>query len=166
MRRALTYFALTLLAVPAFAQTAAPAADAAFVRQASASGLAEVAIGKLGAAQGQSDAVKTFGAQMVRDHEAANDELKTLATRKQWTIASMPVAADQSAAAALAKLQGTTFDQKFAQKMVADHKAAVELFRRESTSGSDPDLKAFAAKTLPTLEHHLEMAKQLPGATH
>jgi putative membrane protein len=44
--------------------------------------------------------------------------------------------------------------------MVRDHEKAVKEFERESTSGKDPDLKAFAAKTLPTLQDHLKMAKE------
>ncbi len=47
--------------------------------------------------------------------------------------------------------------------MVADHQKAVALFTKESTNGKDPELKAFATKTLPTLKEHLEMAKKLPG---
>jgi len=32
-------------------------------------------------------------------------------------------------------------------------------FKREASSGKDADLKAWAARTLPTLEEHLKMAK-------
>jgi len=44
--------------------------------------------------------------------------------------------------------------------MVKDHQTDVAEFRKESEQGKDPDIKSFAAKTLPTLEHHLESAKQ------
>jgi putative membrane protein len=46
--------------------------------------------------------------------------------------------------------------------MVADHEEAVAIFETEVEKGSNPDLKAFAKKTLPTLKHHLQMAKALP----
>jgi len=45
--------------------------------------------------------------------------------------------------------------------MALDHKQTIALFRRESRSGNDPDLKAYAAKTLPTLEEHLKMVRSL-----
>ncbi|WP_369928988.1 DUF4142 domain-containing protein [Xanthomonas sp. NCPPB 2632] len=139
------------------------APDAKFVEAASAAGLAEVSLGKLGAQQGQSQEVKAFGQQMVDDHGKANDELKTIADGKSIPVSTMPMAPDAKAAAMIAKKQGADFDAAFKKKMVADHEKAVMLFTKESTAGKDPDLKAFATKTLPTLKHHLEMAKQLPA---
>jgi len=63
----------------------------------------------------------------------------------------------------IGKKDGAAFDTAFKNKMVADHQKVIKLFTQESTGGKDPDLKAFATKTLPTLQHHLEMAKQLPA---
>ena len=62
-------------------------------------------------------------------------------------------------------MQGAAFDREYARMMVKDHEEDVALFRKEAQSGKDADLKAYAQKTLPTLEEHLQMAKQLPGAT-
>lgn len=149
---------------PASSSVAA-APDAPFVQKASASGLAEVALGQLGSSQGSSADTKAFGAQMVKDHSAANDELKSIASGKNMTVAAEPMPADQKAAAAMGKKSGADFDKAFAKKMVADHQKAVALFTKESSSGKDPELKAFATKTLPTLKEHLEMAKKLPGGS-
>lgn len=136
--------------------------DAMFVKKASAAGAAEVALGKLGQSQGQSDQVKQFGAQMVKDHTSANDELSSIASEKGLTVATDPSAKDAAAAKLIGAKQGTAFDTAFSKKMLADHKQAVALFTKEADSGKDSDLKAFAAKTLPTLKHHLEMAQSLP----
>jgi putative membrane protein len=46
--------------------------------------------------------------------------------------------------------------------MLGDHEKAVALFRKEAAAAGDSAIKAFAAKTLPTIESHLEMAKALP----
>jgi putative membrane protein len=59
----------------------------------------------------------------------------------------------------LAKLSGAAFDRAYMQAMVADHKKDVNEFRVESKSGKDPEIKAWAAKTLPTLEEHLALAQ-------
>jgi len=144
------------------AMTNAP--DAKFVEVASAAGLAEVALGKLGAEKGQSDDVKTFGQQMVDDHTKANDELKTIASGKSIPVSQLPMASDTKAAAMIGNKTGPEFDAAFKKKMVADHEKVVKLFTKESTSGKDPDLKAFASKTLPTLQHHLQEAKALPAS--
>ena len=137
--------------------------DAAFVAKASAAGLTEVAAGKAGAEKGQSDSVKTFGQQMVDDHTKANDELTSIAQPKGITLSTAPMAADTKALSMMDKQSGAAFDASFKKKMVADHEKVIALFKKESMSGSDADLKAFATKTLPTLQHHLEMAKALPA---
>ena len=45
-------------------------------------GLAEVQLGELAQRQGASNQVKQFGAQMVKDHGQANQELKSIAAAK------------------------------------------------------------------------------------
>lgn len=140
------------------------APDAKFVEAASAAGLAEVALGQLGASQGQSTEVKAFGQKMVEDHSKANDELKTIASGKSIPVSMAPMASDTKAAAMIGKKQGAGFDAAFKKKMVADHEKVIKLFTTESTSGKDADLKAFAAKMLPDLKGHLQMAQQLPAA--
>ncbi len=144
--------------------TRSNAPDAVFVEKASAAGLTEVAAGKAATEKSQSDQVKTFGQQMVDDHTKAGDELKSIAQTKGMAVSPTPMAADTKALASMDNLSGTAFDAAFKKKMVADHEKVIALFKKESSGGSDPDLKAFATKTLPTLQHHLEMAKALPAA--
>ena len=51
----------------------------------------------------------------------------------------------------------------YSKLMLNDHNKDVSAFEKESTKGADSDLKAFATRTLPTLQEHLKMAKALPG---
>jgi putative membrane protein len=141
------------------------APDAKFVETASASGLAEVALGNLGAQKGQSHAVKDFGQQMVTDHTKANDQLKQLAASKNVPVSKLPLGPDTVAAARIGNLPADKFDKEFSDRMVKDHKKVVALFENEASSGKDPQFKAFAAQTLPILRQHLEMAQQLPTET-
>ncbi len=96
---------------------------------------------------------------MVDDHSKANDELKTLAQNKNITLPTDLDAKHKALRDRLSKLQGAQFDKAYMQAMVQDHKQDVSEFRHESTSGTDPDVKSFAAKTLPTLEDHLKLAQ-------
>lgn len=147
---------------PAASSGTTSAADVSFVKMASAAGLAEVSLGKLAIEKGQSDAVKTFGQAMIDDHTKAGDDLKGIADGKSIPVVGAPMAADVQAADAIGKKDGAAFDAAFKAKMVADHEKVIKLFTEESTNGKDADLKAFAIKTLPTLKHHLRMAKALP----
>ena len=101
--------------------------------------------------------VKEFGAMMVADHSKANDELKTLATAKNITLPATLGEDTQEDVNELAKLSGKEFDKKYVSMMVDDHKEDVDAFKKAAEDNNiDPDIKAFAAKTLPTLQQHLD----------
>ena len=136
------------------------AADRAFAREAAQGGLAEVDLGNLTKEKASNGDVKQFGDKMVTDHSKANDELKSLAEQKSITLPSSVAAKDKATEARLSKLSGDSFDKAYMRDMVADHEHDVAAFRKEAKSGKDADLKAFASKTLPTLEDHLKLAKE------
>jgi len=166
MKKSLSTFAMGAAAIclalaPAgHPQTASRmTADNTFVMKAAAGGMAEVQLGNLAKSQASNADVKSFGEQMVTDHTKANDELKDIAGKKGITLPTSLNAKDQALNDRLSKLQGADFDREYMKAMVSDHRTDVNEFRKESRSGSDPDIKAFAAKTLPTLENHLKMAE-------
>jgi len=133
--------------------------DQTFVKKAAEGGLAEVDLGNVAKQNGSNDAVKQFGDRMVTDHGKANDELKSLAQQKNWTLPTEPKAADKSKKDRLSKMNGADFDKAYMRDMVMDHQKDVKEFQKCASSCSDPDLKAWAAKTLPTLQDHLKMAQ-------
>lgn len=134
-------------------------ADSHFMMKAAQGGMAEVELGNLAKDHASSDAVKTFGQHMVDDHTKANDELKALAGRKNVTLPTEVDAKDKATMNRLSKLKGAAFDRAYMRDMVADHKKDVAEFQREANNGKDSDVKAWAAKTLPTLQSHLKMAE-------
>jgi putative membrane protein len=134
--------------------------DREFVQKAGAGGLAEVKLAKLALDKGQSTEVKQFARRMLADHSKANTELKQIAERKH---ADFPTALDgdnQVLYDKLAKLDGAEFDKQYMQAMVKDHDEDVAEFKQFAQGGTDADLKQFAMKTLPVLEHHDSMAKE------
>jgi putative membrane protein len=133
--------------------------DQKFVVKAAQGGMAEVDLGNVAKQNGSNDAVKQFGDRMVTDHSKANDELKSLAQQKNWTLPSEPNASDKSKKDRLSKMTGADFDKAYMRDMVQDHQKDVKEFQKCAASCSDPDLKAWAAKTVPTLQDHLKMAQ-------
>ena len=151
-------------AAPSFAAKKKPAPakamnDSTFVTKAAKGGMAEVELGKLATEKAASDQVKQFGQRMVDDHSKANDELKGIAQQKNMTLPTEIDAKDKALRMRLSKLSGAAFDRAYMQAMLRDHKTDVNEFRMESKSGMDTDIKAFATKTLPTLEDHLKLAQ-------
>lgn len=136
-------------------------ADRKFVMEAAMGGMAEVELGQRAAQQGSSDAVRQFGKRMADDHSKANSELMTVASSKGITLPTELDAKHRAKIAKMAKLSGAAFDSTYAREMVSDHNKDIAAFQKESTGGGDAEVKAFASKTLPTLEEHQRMANEM-----
>ncbi len=138
--------------------------DMKFINEAAAGGQMEVALGKLAADKATSDDVKKFGQQMVDDHTKANDELMALAKSKGVDLSKANDRASKKTDKSrekLSKMSGADFDKAYMDDMVMDHEKDVKEFEDASKNAEDSDLKAFASKTLPTLQEHLKMAKDI-----
>jgi putative membrane protein len=106
---------------------------------------------------------KKFAQQMVTDHTKTSSDLKSLVSSGD-VKAEIPSALDSSSQKKLDKLRETKPDDfagEYDPMQVSAHKDAVSLFERYSKSGDNPKLKDWAGKTLPTLQHHLEMAQAM-----
>jgi len=125
--------------------------DVSFIQKAANGGQQEVENGKMAEKQGKSADVKRIGARMVADHTKANKELTELANRKGVKFDTRGVRAQNIGAA--------DFDRQYLKLLEVDHKNDIAEFQKEAKSGDDRDLKAWAAKTLPTLQGHLAMVE-------
>ncbi|TXI03589.1 MAG: DUF4142 domain-containing protein [Rhizobium sp.] len=173
MKRSIITAAIVSFAAAAFAQSAAEktgvnslvgAAPATqdFVNEAASSDMFEIESSKLALQQGD-DATKTFAQQMIEDHQKTTSQLKDLVTsgKTKATLPTQMSSNQKKMLARLQKLKGREFVQRYDSDQRSAHASAVDLFKRYGEGGKDAALKAWAANTRPTLEHHLEMAKQL-----
>jgi len=133
-----------------------------FVTKAAIGDMFEIETSKL--AQERADpASKTFAARMIKDHTETSDELKALVASGK-VKSSLPGALDRSHQNKLDKLKGLNsaqFDRQYDDMQRAAHKDAVSMFDRYAKRGDNADLKAFAAKHLPHLQEHRQMAEDL-----
>lgn len=132
-----------------------------FVKEAALSDLTEIATSKLAQERGDVDA-KKFASQMITDHSKTSEELKALVSGDMK--AALPTALDETHQKKVDKLKDAkadSFTSDYASMQVSAHKDAVSLFERYAKGGEDPKLKDWAGKTLPHLQHHLEMAQNL-----
>ncbi|MEH1855081.1 MAG: DUF4142 domain-containing protein [Nostoc sp.] len=141
--------------------------DRKFVTDAAQDGLAEVQLGQLALQRGTSDAVKQFGQRMVQDHTQVNNQLKQLATQKSVTLPTTIGRTNQQALRRLSALSGAKFDRLYINEMLQGHEKDVSAFQKEAQKGQDPDVKAFAAQALPTLQEHLQQVRAIanPGSS-
>jgi putative membrane protein len=133
---------------PAAKSSSVSAKDHTFMKKAAKGGTMEVAMGKLAEQNGQSEDVKSFGKRMVTDHSKANDELKSIAAKKNVTLPAKEPKVSWSS------------DKAYMDMMVKDHEKDLAEFKEEANSGSDPDVKKFADDTAKMVQEHLDLAKQ------
>jgi putative membrane protein len=138
------------------------AGDRQFVLDATRGAERGVELGELAKDKGQSIAVKELGARMVVDQGRAARELKQLALNKGLRVGDTK-RPEEPSYDWLTKLSSPGFDKAYLEAMAKEQEQDVAEFRRMSEQGQDPDLKAWAARTLPTLESQLQTIKAIQG---
>jgi putative membrane protein len=135
--------------------------DKEFVMTVAQSNFAEVQLGLLAGQKSANADVRAFAARMVQDHGKTMETMRKLVTDKGLVLPSEPANESVTAARDLAGKSRADFDRPFMAQMVADHEKAVAKFDEASRTAADADVKSFAATTLPTLQEHLRMAKEI-----
>jgi putative membrane protein len=135
-----------------------------FVDEASAKGVAEVETAKLALQKSSSSAVKSFAQKMIEDHTKANAALAAIAKTKNLEVASESELKNKAKAFILKQRDGESFDEAYANNQVMAHEETISLFKQGTDTG-DAEINAYAKNTLPKLEHHLQMAKELAQKT-
>lgn len=136
-------------------------ADAKFTTQAAVGGMAEVELGKMALDKSSNAQVKEFATMMVKDHGMANTELMAIAKQKNITLPTTVDDEHKKKMEDLSKKTGSDFDKAYVDAMVDGHKSTLKLMEDESKDGKDADLKAFATKTAPIVQSHLQMINKI-----
>jgi putative membrane protein len=144
-----------------FLAFAADVPDATFYRNAAEDGIAQVDMGRLALQKAHNQSVKDFGAWMIKDQSAANEKLKSIAESKNITLPANTSVAEMVAKEQLKGLSGASFDKSYVRGMIKDHQEDIAAFKKEAASGQDPDARAFASATLPTLEARLKKIQSI-----
>lgn len=127
--------------------------------------MAEIEAGKLALSKSQDTEVKTFAQQMVDDHTKALGDVQTLAQQKGITLPTEPDAKHKAMAAKMEKMTADAFNREYMKKAgVDDHKKVLAMLKKYEKSAKDADVKALAAKMVPTVEQHLKAAQAAPMA--
>jgi putative membrane protein len=173
MRKAILAIAMaTALATPAAAQSVGEktginsALDIApktedFIKLVALSDMTEIEAAKIAQQTGNAEE-KKFAETMVTDHTKTSEQLKSMVPGEMK--AAIPSSLDDTHQKKLTRLRDAKpedFASEYDSMQVSAHKDAVSLFERYAKGGENAKLKDWAGKTLPTLQHHLEMAQAL-----
>ena len=155
-----------LCALPAFSQAPASGTDQQFIDTAAQIDMTEAHIGQMAQDQGGTQGVKDFGQMLVTDHTADYNTLTAAATKAGATVPKGIDKEHDRMIAPLEKLKAAAFDRKFVHAMVAGHEKAIAEYQREAKDGQNADIKAYATAALPTLQKHLQTARDLEKGKH
>ncbi|MEK6352338.1 MAG: DUF4142 domain-containing protein [Burkholderia cenocepacia] len=134
--------------------------DAQFVDKAGMLGKVERQASQLALDRSSNAEVKAFAHRMLDDHARIADELRHIGAQKGVPVQTRMLV--DPAVTALRAKEGRAFDTAYvALAGPRAHEAAIQLYETEAKDGRDPQLRAFAARTLPTLNAHLSAARQL-----
>ena len=140
-------------------------ADQKIVMDMARANMAEIEAGKIAVNKAQSPEVKAYAQRMIDDHTRALSDVTNLAQTKGVTLPTELDAKHKAMAAKLNKMQGEAFDREYMKHAgVSDHTKVHAMLKKDAARAKDPDVKALAAKMMPTVEEHLTAAKGMPMA--
>jgi putative membrane protein len=145
------------------AQPALSKDDSNFIMEAAQGGMKEVQMGKIAQQQAQSAEVKQFGKRLEDDHARANQQLTAIAQKHGVNVPASLDKKHQAEVDKFSKMKARDFDRQFSKNMVDDHEKDIRKFRRQAEKGQNAELKQFASQSLPVLEEHLKLARNLAG---
>jgi putative membrane protein len=136
--------------------------DQAFLEKAAQNGHAELSAGRLALTKARDPQVQAFAQRMIEDHTRIAEELRALATARNYKPPTEPSMLQKGKEMVIGGMADETFDRRYVNQMgVEAHQDTIRLFEKAATEARDPEVKAFAVKHLPALRQHLEVAREL-----
>ena len=146
------------LTVPQPAAMVAPT-DAAFAQKVAASNAAEIELSRIAYVRAHSPEVRSFARQLLIDHRQMATNLDNFALERGHLVVWQIEPEMVSTIERLRTLDGAAFDRDYMDVMVEAHSKSVTTLETQAASGRET--ASLANASLPTVRHHLEMARAL-----
>jgi putative membrane protein len=140
-----------------------PTPDEDFVSGTAAEALAEIALGRIAATRATRPELREYARVTADEQARAIEELKALAAQKKYLLPAELSPEQKAEFAVIARLSGAVFDDAYAAATASSRARALAAFDKVAGDWGDPDVKAWAARALPTLKQRLAAARQLAG---
>jgi putative membrane protein len=163
MKKALLAFAVMAIAVggggggAALAQTdTVSEQDKTFLKAQQETNLAEISLGKIVVERATSEKVRELATKLLSEHQQVSELNRALSSKLGLAIPEQPSAEQQATGEKIKSQSGAAFDAAYVEAQVAGHTKSVAAAQKEISSGSHPEVKAFATEYLPKAQMHLE----------
>lgn len=134
--------------------------DKEFAEYAQMANLMEQKLSELAMRKGFSPEVKEFAQHVIEDNKRADELLRLLANQRSITILNKLDAEHQKEYDKLSDKVGEDFDKCYTDRMLKEHKEAVDAYEKQTKKGDNTELRAFATNALPNVIHHKNMADE------
>lgn len=139
---------IILLGSVAQAQPSVPAEE--FVRQTAIAQMFGIEAATLALHKSNSPAIKDFAHTLASEQGAVTSGLRRIvAKRSDIALPDRPDGRHLDLLRDLTDKQGPAFDKAYVEAQRSTHREAARLMERYASDGNDPELKSFAAQTLP-----------------
>lgn len=169
MRRTFFILAAMLLAVAgggaARAQTDTVSdQDKTFLKGQQETNIVEVDLGKVAIERATSEKVRELASMLLSDHQKVMELNRALSTKLGLPIPEQPSAEQQATAEKVKAQTGAAFDAAYVAAQVEGHTKSVSKAQQEISSGSHPEVKAFATEYVPKAQMHLQHSQAAQAA--
>ncbi len=130
----------------------------------------EIDLGKKAQKQGSTQAIKSYGEMLVKDHQQNDRDLTALA-KKHGQAIPMEKATNEAdkkdmqdqkdAVNKLAKMKGADFDREFLRMAIDGHDKELAKIDSEVGEASNSDLQILLKDLKPVLQRHADQAREL-----
>jgi putative membrane protein len=133
--------------------------DTRFTQTAMSGSATEIALARVAVTKAQSPEVRSFAQQMLNDHRQIATNIDNFALQRGYVVNWSITPEQQATIDRLNALNGAAFDEAYMEEMVTAHTNTVAMLQAQSSSGTET--ATLARETLPTVEHHLMMARDI-----
>jgi len=126
-------------------------------------GMTEIEASKIALKNSQNQKVIGFANEMITDHSKANQVLDSIKDDKMLTEKDTISGEHKVILDSLKTKTGAAFDRAYISMMIHDHEEAIDLFK-DASDDKNQTIQDFARQTLPTIEDHLKMAKDIDAS--
>jgi putative membrane protein len=141
--------------------------DKTFLKGQQETNIAEVALAKVAIERATSEKVRSLANMLLTDHQQVMELNRALSTKLGLPVPEQPSAELQASGEKVKAQTGPAFDAAYVAAQVEGHTKSVAKAQQEISSGSHPEVKAFATDYLPKAQMHLQHAQttqsQLPS---
>lgn len=135
--------------------------DKQFITTASQSDYNEMTLSHLAETKSTNPQVKAYAQKMITDHTKLESQMKPFADQMGVTPATSLDPTHQQKFDQMSSLSGSDFDKAYMSAMDTDHHAALDVFKQEESTTTNPQLKATVAKGEKVVAQHTTMADKM-----